>query len=104
MGRWLQKIQKRTDTVPTKPTKPVFVGFVGSPPASFQKKQPAQLQITKRQVLTFTIDGVAKKITAIDTVAANMGEALARLCYAWGNRLDCVWSADGSLIWKRGCA
>lgn len=103
MGRWLQKIQKRTDTVPTKPTKAGFVGFVGSPPARFQKKQPAQLQITKRQVLAFTIDGAVIKITAIDTVATSQAEALSRLRDAWGIRLDSVWSADGHLIWERGC-
>lgn len=104
MGRWLQKIQKCTDTIPTKPTKPGFVGSVGAPLAHFQKKQPAQLRITKRQVLTFTIDGTPRRITAIDTMAATRAEALERLRYAWGQRLDCVWSADGRLMWQRGCA
>lgn len=104
MGRWLQKIQKCTDTQLTKPTKPGYVSSVSSPSARFQKKQPAQTQIVLRQVLTFTIDDAPKPITAIDTLAATQGEALERLRYAWGNRLDCVWSADGSEIWKRGHA
>lgn len=56
-----------------------------------------------RQVLHFTIDNTPKPITAIDTLATSQGEALERLRYAWGGRLDCVWSADGRQIWERGC-
>lgn len=67
------------------------------------KKTTNKAETAKRQVLTFAIDGTPRPITAIDTMAATRAEALERLRYAWGPRLDCVWSADGRLMWQRGC-
>ncbi|MBF8641814.1 MULTISPECIES: hypothetical protein [Pseudomonas] len=50
MGRWLDKIQKNTDTLPTKPTKLGFVGFVGAHSTDIQKKIPANDSLTYQQI------------------------------------------------------
>lgn len=55
----------------------------------------------RRPVLTFTIDGTPNRITAIDTEASSLDEALARLRYSQGHHLSRVWSANGRLIWER---
>lgn len=55
----------------------------------------------ERPVLTFTIDGTPKRITAIDTVATSPAEALERLRYAKGEKLHRVWDANDCLIWER---
>lgn len=64
-------------------------------------KTISKAETAQRQVLTFTIDGSPTRITAIDMVARTQNEAVARLGIAWGQRLDCVWSADGCLIYFR---
>lgn len=50
MGRWMQKVQKGAEAVPAKPPKATFAGSAGMPSAGFQKKQPANDELTPQQV------------------------------------------------------
>ena len=43
MGRWLEKIQKGSDSTPTKGDKRAFVGFVGSVSGTFPKNQAQEI-------------------------------------------------------------
>lgn len=50
MGRWMQKIQKSTDTDTTEPTKLGSVGFVASKPVLLQKISAANEPMTPQQI------------------------------------------------------